>query len=84
MAGAYVINLDEYSDIGTHWIALYSLNNNVTYFDSFGFEHIPKEIKKNIGNKNIETNIFRVQAYDSVMCGYFILDLLILCLKTKA
>ena len=82
--GAYVINLDEYSDIGTHWIALYSLNNNVTYFDSFGFEHIPKEIKKNIGNKNIETNIFRVQAYDSVMCGYFILDLLILCLKTKA
>ena len=63
---------------------MYSLNNNVTYFDSFGFEHIPKEIKKNISNKNIETNIFRVQAYDSVMCGYFILDLLILCLKTKA
>ena len=43
--GAYVINLDEYSDIGTHWIALYALNNNVTYFDSFGAEHIPKEIK---------------------------------------
>ena len=42
--GAYVINPDEYSDIGTHWIALYSLNNNVTYFDSFGVEHIPKEI----------------------------------------
>ena len=41
---AYVINLDEYSDIGTHWVALY-LNNNVTYFDSFGVEHIPKEIK---------------------------------------
>ena len=51
--GAYVINLDEYSDIGTHWIALYALNNNVTYFDSFGVEHIPKEIKKFIGNKNI-------------------------------
>ena len=34
--GAYVINLDEYSDIGTHGIALYELNNNVTYFDSFG------------------------------------------------
>ena len=43
--GAYVINLDEYSDIGTHWIALYSLDKNVTYFDSFGVEHIPKEIK---------------------------------------
>ena len=41
--GAYVINLDEYSDIGTHWIALW-VNNNVTYFDSFGVEHIPKEI----------------------------------------
>ena len=42
--GVYVINLDEYSDIGTYWIALYSLNNNVSYFDSFGVEHIPKKI----------------------------------------
>ena len=42
---AYVINLDEYSDIGTHWVPLYVQNNNVTYFDSFGLEHIPKEIK---------------------------------------
>ena len=46
-------------------------NNNVTYFDSFGVEHIPKEIKTFINNKNIKTNIFRIQAYDSVMCGYF-------------
>ena len=45
-------------------------NNNVIYFDSFGVEHIPKEIKAFINNKNITTNIFRVQAYDS-MCGYF-------------
>ena len=44
--GEYVINLDEYSDIGIHWIALYALNNNVTYFDSFRVENIPKEIKK--------------------------------------
>ena len=66
--GAYVINLDEYSDIGTHWISLYELNNNVTYFDSFGVEHIPKEIKKFIGNKNIQANIFRIQAHNSVMC----------------
>ena len=42
--GAYVINLDEYSDIGTHWIALYVQTNDVTYFDSFGVEHIPEEI----------------------------------------
>ena len=46
-------------------------NNDVTYFDSFGVEHIPKEIKTFINNKNIKTNIFRIQAYDSVMCGYF-------------
>ena len=69
--GAYVINLDEYSDIGTHWVALYVQNNNVTYFDSFGVEHIPKEIKAFINNKNIKTNIFRIQAYDSIMYGYF-------------
>ena len=41
---AYVINLDEYFDIGTHWVDLYVSNNYVTYFDSFGVEHIPKEI----------------------------------------
>ena len=56
--GAYVINLDEYSDIGTHWIDLYELNNNVTYFDSFRVEHIPKEIKKFISNKNIQKKKF--------------------------
>ena len=41
--GAYVINLDEYSDIGTHWVHLYVSNNDVTYFDSFGVEHIEKK-----------------------------------------
>ena len=70
--GAYVINLDEYSDIGTHWIALYVKNNNVTYFDSFGVEHIPKEIKILIDKSTIVANIFRIQAYDSAMCGYFL------------
>ena len=48
--GAYVINLDEYSDIGTHWVALYVHNNDVTYFDSFGIENILKEIKKFINS----------------------------------
>ena len=58
--GAYIINLDEHADIGTHWVAFYVNNNSVTYFDSFGVEHIPKEIKIFINNKNIKTNIFRI------------------------
>ena len=66
--GAYVINLDEYADVGTHWIALYVKNNEVIYFDSFCVEHVPK---KSIGHKNTKTNIFRVQADNSIMCGYF-------------
>ena len=50
---------------------MYVQNNDVTYFDSFGVEHIQKEIKTFICNKNIKTNIFKIQAYDSLMCGYF-------------
>ena len=69
--GEYVINLDEYFDIGTHRIALYVNTKTATYFDSFGVEHIPKDIKNFINNKNIIANIFRIQAYNSVMCGYF-------------
>ena len=69
--GVYVINLDEYPDIGTHWVALYVYNKTVTYFDSFGVEHIPKEIMKFIALKKIITDIYRIQAYDSIMCGYF-------------
>ena len=69
--GAYVINLDEYRDIGTHSVAPYVNKNTITYFDSFGVEHIPKEIMKFIGNKKIMTNIYRIQAYGSIMCGYF-------------
>ena len=65
--GAYVINLDEYSDIGTHWLALYVINKTVTYFDCFRVERIPKEIKRSINNKNIIANIYRVQNYDSIM-----------------
>ena len=61
--GAYVTNLDEYSDIGTHWVALYVHNNDATYFNSFGVEHIPKEIKAFINNKNITTNICRFYKY---------------------
>ena len=52
-------NFDEYSHIRTQWVALYVQNNNVTYFDSFGVEYIPKEIKAFINSKNITTSIFR-------------------------
>ena len=59
--GAYITN-DEYKLIGTHWIALYENTKNVTYFDSFGVEQIPKENRKFILNKNITANIYRRQA----------------------
>ena len=81
--GAYVINLDEYVDVGTYWIALYVKDNEIIYFDSFGVEHVPKEIFKFIGHKNIKTNIFRIQADNSIMLGTFVLDSLILCLQEK-
>ena len=66
--GAYVINLDEYGDVCTDWIALFCNRSETVYFDGFG---VPEEIKKFVGNKNIRANIFRVQANNSVMCGYF-------------
>ena len=69
--GAFVINLDGHKDTGTHWIALFCKKNEIVYFDSFGVEHIPEEIKKIIGNKNIKANIFRIQANNSIICGYF-------------
>ena len=69
--GAYIINLNKYSCMGTHWIALYIPNNYVTYLDHIGVEHIPKETRTFISNKNIKANIFRIQACDSIMCGYF-------------
>ena len=82
--GTYVINLDEYSDIGTHWIALYVKDNDTTYFDSFGVEHIPKEIKVFIKNKNIKVNIFKIQAYDSIMCRYFCIGFISFMVKGKS
>ena len=59
-------------------------NNNVTYFDSFGVEHIPKEIKAFIDRSlSITTNIFRIQAYDSIMCGYFFIGFIDFVLAGK-
>ena len=81
--GAYVINLDEYENIGTHWIPLFAKLKYTIYFDSFGIEHIPKEINKFIGNNNIKSNIFRIQAYDSIMCRYFCIEFINYMLKGK-
>ena len=70
-----MINLDEYANVGIHQIALFCKKNEIIYFHSFGVEYIPNEIKEFIkkfpGNKNIKTNIFRVQEDNSIMCGYF-------------
>ena len=81
--GAYVINLDEHDDIGTHWIALFCKTNEIVNFDSFGVEHVPEEIKKFIGNKNIKANIYRVQANDLVICGYFCMGFIDFMLARK-
>ena len=90
--GAYVINLDEYENTGTHWVSLFvkpkytigpsSLERTI-YFDSFGVAHIPKEINKFIGNSDIKSNIFRIQGYDSIMCGYFCIEFINYMLKGK-
>ena len=66
-----MINLDEYADVGTDWIALFCKRSEIVYFDSFGVEHVSEEIKDFIGNKNIKANIFWVQSNDSIMCGCF-------------
>ena len=87
--GAYVINLDEYENTGTHWIALFvkpkyttesSSSERTVYFD---MEHIPKKINKFIGNSDMKSNIFRIQAYDSIMCGYFCIEFINYMLKDK-
>ena len=80
--GAYAINLDEYENTGTHWVSLFVKPKYTVYFDSFGIEHIPKEIHKFI-NSDIKSNIFRIQAYDSIMCRYFCIEFINYMLKGK-
>ena len=63
-----------------HWIALFVKTNEAIYF---GIEHIPSEINKFIGNKNIKSNIFRLQAYDLIMCGYYCIEFINYMLKVK-
>ena len=81
---AFVINLNGYKSIGTHRIDLNANDDNVTYFDSFAVEYIPKEIRKFIGNKNIKTNVYRIQTYDSVMWGYYCIRFIDFMLKDKS
>ena len=98
--GAYVINLDQYENTGTHWVSLFVKPKYTVYFGSFGVEHIPKEINKFIRSKElrakalgsavghavrneIKSNIFRIQAYDSIMCGYFCIEFINYMLKGK-
>ena len=69
--GPYIINLHNYADAGTHWIALFCNRSEIVYFDSFGVEHVPEAIKEFVENKNIKANIFQVQANNSVICGCF-------------
>ena len=81
--GAYVINLDEYADVDTHWIALSCNRSEIVYLDSFGIEHVPQEIKEFVENKNIIAHIFRVQANNSIMCGYFCIGFIDFMLADK-
>ena len=69
--GDYIINPDEYANVGIDWIALFCSRNEIVCFDSFGVEQVPEEIKEFNWNKNMKANIFRIQANDSVMCGCF-------------
>ena len=89
--GACVINLDEYENAGTHWVSLFVKTKYTIYFDSFSVEHIPKETNKFIRDdttklsslERIKSNIFRIQAYDSIMCGYFCIEFINYMLKGK-
>ena len=88
--GAYVIKVDEYKSIGIHWIALDVNGTNrrasydAIYFDILRVEQILKEIEKFKRNKNIITNICRIQAYNLVMWEYFCINFIDFMLKSKS
>ena len=63
---------------------MYVNAKNITYFQSFGVQHIPEDIKKFIGNKNIITNIYKIQAYDLIICGYFCIGFIDVMFKGKS
>ena len=63
---------------------MYVNAESVTYFNSFGVEHISKEIRESIENKNITTYIYRIQAYGSIICRYFCIEFIDFILKGKS
>ena len=85
--GSYVIHLDEYESVGTHWMPLYVNDNNIMYFDTFGVKHIPKKEMKNKkfkGNRNIITYIYRIKEFDLIMCEYIGTGFVDFMLKNKS
>ena len=80
---AFEMNFEGYNSTETDWIALY-VNVNMTYFDSFVVEYIPKEIKNLIGNKNIVKNNYIIQANDSIMCRYFCIGFFYFMIKNRS
>ena len=81
--GAYLINPDEFKSIGTNWTALYVNAENITYFHKFGVEPTRKGFRKFVRNKNTAANLYRIQAYDSIMCEYFWIRFIDFMLKVK-
>ena len=79
----YAINLDECADVCTYWVALFSSRSEIVYFDNFGVEHVPEEIKELIRNKNIIADFFQVQANGSVICGYLCIGFIYFMLAGK-
>ena len=82
--GAYIINLNEYANVGTHWIALYVKNNEVIHFNSFGVELVPKEIVHSFGQKTSKQTYLEYKQTIESCVDTFVLDSLILCLQIEA
>ena len=74
--GGYVVNLDDLGESGTHWVAIFVNGNRAVYFDSFGVEHLPREIQRFLRGKDLMVNIYRVQDAKSVLCGYYCIKFL--------
>ena len=81
--GVYVVSLEEYKSIGPRWVALYVNDNTTTYFDCFGNENVPEEMKTLIKNENI-ASFYRMQAYNSIICWYFCIWFIDFMFKDKS
>ena len=81
--GTYTINVGQYESVGTHWLALYVNGDNITYFDSFGLQYIPKEVNIFI-HKKYHHKYLRNTANNSIICGYFCIGFLVFVLKGRS